>query len=584
MATAANPSHAMALVLVDELIRNGVTDAVVAPGSRSAALAMALHDDTRVRLHVQVDERSAGFVAIGLARSTGRPAVVVTTSGGATANLHPAVVEADTGGVPLVLLTADRPPELQSTGANQTIDQTGMYGTAVRWAGDPGVAEDRPGAVALWRSTVCHAVAASLGLHGPPGPVHVNLPFREPTVPATDDGRTAAAGPFSHPLDGRADGAPWLTVQRSPRIAGDAQIRSLADRLAAVPHGVIVVGDTTTEPAAVHALATALDWPVIAEPHSGARHGDHVVAHAGPLLSVPGFRDRHRPDLVLRIGRPTVAGSVRGLLDDGVHVSLDAHGSWHDPTRSTAHLLVADPAQACDALAVAVSERSRATDPGWRSAWSRADDLAATAIAGILDELDEHSEPGTLRGALAAVPAGGSLVVASSMPIRDLDAWAPPRREVRIVANRGASGIDGFVSTALGVALGSGAPTVAVAGDLSLLHDSNGFLLRSDGPSASVVFVVIDNDGGGIFHFLPQADHPNSFERVFGTPHGLDLAGLGRLHGLDVVQPPAGQIVEEVARRAELGGRHLVHVRTDRHANRALHADLQGAVAHAVSG
>jgi 2-succinyl-5-enolpyruvyl-6-hydroxy-3-cyclohexene-1-carboxylate synthase len=185
---------------------------------------------------------------------------------------------------------------------------------------------------------------------------------------------------------------------------------------------------------------------------------------------------------------------------------------------------------------------------------------------------------------MVGVPTGGNLVVASSMPIRDLDAWAPARGNVQIVSNRGASGIDGFVSTALGVALGSGTPTVAVTGDLSLLHDANGFLLRSDGPSASVVFVVIDNDGGGIFHFLPQADHPGSFERVFGTPHGVDLAGLGRLHGLDVVQPSAGQVVEEVAWRAEVGGLHLVHVRTDRHANRVLHADLQDAVAHAVSG
>jgi 2-succinyl-5-enolpyruvyl-6-hydroxy-3-cyclohexene-1-carboxylate synthase len=367
MAKAANPSHAMALVLVDEFVRNGITDAVVAPGSRSAALAMALHDDVRVRLHVQVDERSAGFLAVGLARSTGRPAVVVTTSGGATANLHPAVVEADTGGVPLILLTADRPPELQSTGANQTIVQAGLYGAAVRWTGDPGVAEDRPGAVALWRSTACHAVAASRGLHGPPGPVHVNLPFREPTVPATDDGRAAAAGPFTQSLDGRADGAPWVTVQPSPRIADASQVRSLAQRLAAVPRGVIVVGDTTIDPGSVHALAAALDWPVIAEPHSGARYGDHVVAHAGPLLSVPRFRDRHRPDLVLRIGRPTVARSVLDLLDEGLHVAVDAHGAWHDPTRSTAHLLVGDPTRACDAVAVAVSDLGRATDPAWRS-------------------------------------------------------------------------------------------------------------------------------------------------------------------------------------------------------------------------
>ena len=192
MIQAANPSHALALVLVDELSRCGVTDAVVSPGSRSTALAMALHDDPRVRLHVDVDERSAGFLAVGIGRATGRPAAVVTTSGSATANLHPAVVEADQGGVPLLLLTADRPPELRHTGANQAIDQVKLYGDAVRWFCEVGVPEDRPGVVAYWRSTTCRAVAESLGLRGPAGPVHCNLAFREPTVPATDDGRTAA--------------------------------------------------------------------------------------------------------------------------------------------------------------------------------------------------------------------------------------------------------------------------------------------------------------------------------------------------------------------------------------------------------
>jgi 2-succinyl-5-enolpyruvyl-6-hydroxy-3-cyclohexene-1-carboxylate synthase len=579
---AANPSHALALVLVDELARCGVTEAVVAPGSRSTALAMALHDDPRLRLHVEIDERSAGFLALGLARVTGRPAVVVTTSGSATANLHPAVVEADQGAVPLLVLTADRPPELRHTGANQAIDQLKLYGDAVRWFCEVGVPEDRPGAVAHWRSTACRAVAEAVGLRGPAGPVHANLAFREPTVPATDDGRTRAEGPFRQPLEGRADRRAWTTVDLPPRQVPDAELRAFAGRLAATERGLLVIGDTTARPGPVHALAAATGWPVVAEPTSGARCGPHVVAHAGPLLGVAGFRDAHRPDLVLRVGRPTVSRAVLGLLDDRVpQVVVTPDGSWHDPTRAATDLVVADPDLLLQALA---DQLPVAATSDWRRSWLDADADAATAVAEVLAGEPAVTEPGACRAALAAVPDGGALVVASSMPIRDLDAWAPAREGVRVLANRGASGIDGFVSTALGVALAHDGPTVALAGDLSFLHDRNGLLVRPDVEQLDLVLVVVDNDGGGIFHFLPQAGWPGSFERVFGTPHGLDLADVARTHGLEYVAPEPRDLAHEVGRRARAGGLHLVHVVTDRHGNRDLHARLQAAVADAVGG
>lgn len=579
METAANPSHAFALVLVDELARCGVTEAVLAPGSRSTALAMALHDDPRVRLHVQVDERSAGFLAVGLGRAHGRPAVVVTTSGSATANLHPAVVEANEGQVPMLVVTADRPPELRHTGANQATDQLKLYGDAVRWFCEVGVPEDHPGVVAYWRSTACRAVAETLGLRGAPGPVHCNVAFREPTVPASDDGRSPVAAAFGQPLEGRPDRRAWTTVDLAPRQVPRAELESFAARVLSTERGLVVVGDSTAGPGPVHALAAVTGWPVVAEPTSGSRFGPAVV-HAGPLLNVPAFRDRHRPDLVVRIGRPTVSRSLLGLLDPRVpHVAISTDGSWHDPTRATSDLLVADPdlllSSLVDLLPLPASSE-------WGRSWADADRAAAAAIARVLDDEPGVTEPGAARAVMGAVPDGGALVVASSMPIRDLDAFAPGREGVRVLANRGASGIDGFVSTALGVALGHDGPTVALSGDLSFLHDRNGLLLRPDAEDLDAVLVVVDNDGGGIFHFLPQADYPGPFERVFGTPHGIDLADVARTHNVAYVAPGPDELRDQVARRARAGGLHLVHVQTDRIANRELHARLQRAVADAL--
>jgi 2-succinyl-5-enolpyruvyl-6-hydroxy-3-cyclohexene-1-carboxylate synthase len=603
---AANPSHAQALVLVDELARCGMTDAVLAPGSRSAALAMALHDDPRIRLHVEVDERSAGFLAIGIARATGRAAAVVVTSGSAVANLHPAVVEADTGAVPLLLLTADRPPELRATGANQAIDQLALFGRAVRWFVDVGVAEDRPEMVAYWRSTLGRAWATAVGAMGPPGPVHLNLPFREPTVPVTDDGRSSAAGPFSAPLDGRSGGRPWVAVDRLPTAPDPTMIAALAGRIASVERGLVVVGQTTAPPGPIHELARAAGWPVVAEPTSNARTGDLVVAHAHHLLAHRGFAASHRPQLVVRVGRTGLSRHLAALLGPDVpQVLVDRDGAWHDPDRAIAELVVGDPGAVCSALAAHLGS---AAGSDWLDGWLAADAAARWALDGMLDADDAPSEPRVARDLSAALPQGSALVVASSMPVRDLDQFLAPREGIRIIANRGASGIDGFVSTALGVALargtavadassapvpgteGGGAfggpvggPTVALAGDLSLLHDANGFLLSPDVERIDATFVVVDNDGGGIFHFLPQAAFPGSFERVFGTPHGRDLAQLAAFHHLGYRRvDTAAALTSAVQDATDAGGLQLVHVRTDRRANVDLHRQLTAAVGAAL--
>ena len=627
---AENPSHALALVVTDELARCGVTDAVLAPGSRSAALAMALHDDPRIRLHVEVDERSAGFLAIGLARVSGRPAPVLVTSGTAVANLHPAVVEADTGCVPLLLLTADRPPEMRHTGANQAIDQVGIFGRATRWSVDLAAPEDRPDSVALWRSTVCRAVAAATGTAEAPGaaalpgdmtapwaadtagggpdgaggpgavggaggagaagPVQLNLGFREPTVPLADDGRSPVAT-WSQPLDGRAEGRSWVTVHRPPRRLPDVQLEELAGHLVGTERGLIVVGSTTAEAGPILDLARRTGWPVIAEASSGVRTAEPAVAHGHHLLSHDGFARTHAPDLVLRIGRTGLSRSVASLLGAKVpQILLDPDGAWHDPERAISHLVVADVTSTCAALA---TELAVSASSAWGESWHEADAAARGAIDAVLDADDTPSEPRVARDLAAGLPSGSTLVAASSMPVRDLDLVMAPREGLRFVANRGASGIDGFVSTTLGAALataGAGptagvgptagaGPTVALAGDLSLLHDANGFLLSPSADHLDVTFVVVDNDGGGIFSFLPQARFPGSFERVFGTPHGRDLAQLAAFHGLGYVEvTKAADLTPAVDEAIAAGGLRMVHVRTDRAENVTIHRRMTEAV------
>lgn len=573
---AANPSHAFATVLVDELVRLGLRHACLAPGSRSTAVAIAFHEHPDVALHVGIDERSVSFLALGIARATGTPAAVLTTSGTAAVNLHPAVVEADAARVPLLVLTADRPPELRGTGANQTIDQVGLYGGAVRWAVDLGPPEDRAASNAHWRSTADRAWSHAVGATGPAGPVHLNLPMREPLVPLSDDGRTSAP-PFEHRTDGRPDGAPWTTTAR-PSYRPD---RDVLDRLAArigdTERGLVVVGDTDTDPGPVVALAEAAGWPLVAEPLSGARTGDHAVSTYDHLLAHGPFADAHRPDLVVRIGRVALSRHLLSFLDAQVpQVLVDRDGARLDPRRAVSEVVVGYPAEVCGTLAEEVDR-----DPGgWLDDWREAEAAARRAVDRRLDADGTPSEPRTARDVAAAVPDGGWLVAASSMPVRDLDRAMRPRGGLRVVGNRGASGIDGFVSTALGVALGSGAPTVALAGDLSMLHDSNGFLLLDE--PADVTFVVVNNDGGGIFHHLPQAGL-EAFERLFGTPHGRDLEKLAAFHSLWYERIDRARDLEPAVRASVSdGGVRLIEVRTDRGAQVELHRALRAAVADAL--
>lgn len=554
--------------LADEWARAGLTDVVVAPGSRSTPLALAVAADGRLRVHVHHDERSAGFLALGLALASGRPAPVITTSGTATVELHPAVVEAHQARVPMICCTADRPPELRDVGAPQTIDQVHLYGRAVRWFADPGVPDDATSA--SWRSLAARGVAEALG--PPAGPVQLNLPFRDPLV-----GRPGELPP------GRPDGGPWHRRVVGSAEHGPAVIDEIVGRLAGLG-GVVVAGWGIDDPAAVHRLAAALGWPVLAEPRSGCRRPVHgTVAHADAVLRSPAAAAPLRPEVVVQLGAPPASKVVNQWLAAGGArlVVVDPDGAWLDPDRR-ADLVVAGPVGAvCDAVAARIAAP---VDPSWAARWRSLDDAASGAIASVLAGHQGPTEPGVARDVVAALPDGAALVVSSSMPVRDVEWYTAPREGLRVLANRGANGIDGVVSTAVGVAL-AGAPTALLVGDVALLHDTNG-LLGLAGRDVDLVLVVVDNDGGGIFSFLPQAaqlDEP-VFEQLFGTPHGVDLEALARVHGLDVtVASRAHEVGPAVAAGLAAGGVHVVVARTDRRANVAVHDEVHAAVATAVA-
>ena len=549
-----NPSTALARVLVDELVRGGVTEAVLSPGSRSAPLAFALSAadrEGRIRLHVRIDERSAGFLALGLAKASGRPVPVVTTSGTATANLHPAVLEASHARTPLLVLTADRPPELRGTGANQTVDQVKLYGGAVRLFVEVGAPE--LGQDAYWRGLTCRALSAAAGdLSADPGPVHLNLAFREPLVPV--DGDLAP---------GREDGGPW-TSRESARPG--TSVDDFPDRT------VVVVGDTDVDTArSVALLAGARGWPVVAEPSSGVQGIDAVEL----LLGVPGWLERHLPDRVLVVGRHTLSRAVGRLVASAPSCVVATAGTWPDPAHRASRILASVPVVA-----------ARGSDPTWLPLWENAGEAAREAVEIVLGA-SGLSEPVVAAEVIAA--AQDLLVVGSSKPVRDLF-LAGAKPGVRVLANRGAAGIDGVVSTAIGAALAHQRETsrtpatqaFALLGDLTFLHDSNGLVIGPEESRPDLTFVVVNNDGGAIFGLLEQGrpEYAEAFERVFGTPHHADLESLCAATRTSYRRVGTREELAEAL--SETGGLRVVEVPTDRTDAVALDARLRDAVALAV--
>jgi len=578
-----------ALTLVDELARAGVTDACLAPGSRSAPLALALAEHPGIRVHVHLDERSAAFFALGAAKRSGRAVVALCTSGTAAANFHPAVLEADLARVPLLVLTADRPPELRGTGANQATDQLKLYGSAVRWFCEAGVPADVPGAGRYWRSLASRAWAEATG--PPAGPVHLNLAFADPLVPPAVGGEARLAG---EPTAGRAGGAPWTATPAGVRSAAPGDVAELAGAVRANPRGLLVAGwGADLDPAAVDAFAAAGGWPVLADPLSGARRGPAAISTYDGLVRAPRFAAAHRPSLVVRAGGAPTSKALTAWLDESIpQVLVDPSEGWADPARAASLRLIADPSDLLAATAALLTDdgpgpAGGSGDPAspWLREWLETERLAREAIDGLLEEWAEPFEGRVARDLVGWVPAGGTLVVGSSMPVRDVDAFARPREGLRFVANRGLSGIDGFVATALGVAAAGDEPVVALCGDLTLLHDASS-LLGAAGRSRGAVLVVIDNDGGGIFSFLPQAQLPGDlFEPLFGTPHGLDLTALAAAARVPArVVEKAADLVPALDAALDGGGTQLVVVRSDRAGNLARHRAVTEAVAVAAGG
>jgi 2-succinyl-5-enolpyruvyl-6-hydroxy-3-cyclohexene-1-carboxylate synthase len=551
--------------LVDEWARAGIRHAVVAPGSRNTPLALALVRDDRIAVDVVLDERSAGFRALGSALATGTPVIVCCTSGTAGANLLPAVLEAHHARVPLLICTADRPPELRDVGAGQTIDQTNLYGTAVRWFHDPGPPVAGGHAPAQWRALACRAVDHALGT--PHGPVHLNLPFREPLLP-TGDALVDGVG--------RADGAPWVRTTRGYAAPDPAHVALLADLVRAHPRGVVVAGwGAGIDAETVSAFAGAAGWPVFADAISNVRTGPHVVSTYEAIARVEAFTREHQPDLVVRIGAPLTSKATNAWLHGVPSVVIDPDDRWLDPARDAAERVVAVPGPTLAALADALGPRPSSN---WQMTWADAERIVRRAIDRVLDDGEPAVEGRIARDLAAVVPDGGSLVVASSLPVRALEWCMAPRAGLRVFSNRGVNGIDGFVSTAAGIAhTGAEAPVVALCGDLCFLHDNNGLLTVR--PDDALTFVVVDNDGGGIFSYLPQHELPE-FEQLFATPQGVDLVAVARAHGLRAERIEGGADWGDIVG----GGVQVAVVPVDRGKSGELHRQLWAAAATEISG
>ena len=577
-------SHAETLrALVAELAAAGVRDAVVCPGSRSAPLALAIRSCAAIRTRVILDERSAGFFALGLARTSRRPVAVVVTSGTAVANLLPAAVEANLSRVPLVLLTADRPAELQDRGAAQTIDQVRVFGVHAKWASELPLFDGEPATLAHVRGVAGRAVATASA--GPAGPVHLNIGFREPLLP---DGPLVLA---------RSDipARPFADVAAGRPALDAGSLDGLAARIPVGGRGLIVAGpdDDPSLPAALARLARASGFPILADPLSGVRTGPHdrsaVLARAD-LLCRPGpWLDAHLPEFVLRTGAMPTAKPILELLARARPelVVLDGEGGWREPALIPVTLVHADPVDTANRLADRIGGP---TATGWAEAWRAADEAASRAMTAWLDGLDEPFEGAPFPALAEALPDGAILWAGSSMPVRDMDAWLPAtERGITVRASRGANGIDGVVSAALGAAA-TGAPTALVIGDISLLHDATAIgTARQLGLSLAIV--VVDNDGGGIFSFLPQAQPaaaipgtglPEHYEALFGTPHGTDLAAVVQAFGAAYRAAGARDLRAAIGWALAGPGVRVVHLRTDRARNLALHREVASAVLAAI--
>ncbi len=559
----ATDTYMLLRAFCDELARSGMRHACTSPGSRNTPIILSLVRERRIRCFSHIDERCAGFFALGAAKASARPVAVTCTSGTAAANLAPAVIEAHEARVPLIVLTADRPPELRDVGAGQTIDQLKLYGDAVKWFVEVGVDDATPTNLRWIRALACRAYATALD--GRPGPVHLNFPLREPLV----------LGDATLPDDdtGRPGGRPW--VSRTPAEPGPP-----AGTIELPAHGIVVAGRDERGRGFGHAVATFAEragFPLFADPLSDARHGEAAIARYDLLLRNEHLTDRLRPQVVIRLGDLPTSKPLRqwlANLDGAEQVALDPEGAWQDPAAVVTVSSAADPV-----LALSRITPEGPSDPSWLAAWREADETASNVIADTLK--DALSEPLIAARLGEWLPEGATLFVASSMPIRDVELYFPAHEGApRVLSNRGANGIDGTLSAAFGAAAASLGPVVLLIGDVALAHDIGG-LLAARRLRTPLTIVLLNNDGGGIFHFLPAAGEPE-FEQHIATPHGLAFEHAAALYGAEYARATTAGELRAGIERSLGSGTSIIEVRTDREENLALHRRVADAVAAAI--
>ena len=591
-----NATYAYIGAFIDELVRAGVRHLVLCPGSRSTPLAISADRHPGMHVWTLIDERSAGFFALGLARGLREPAALLSTSGTAAANFLPAVVEARYGRVPLVVLTADRPHELREAGALQTIDQIRLYGTHAKWFADLALPEATDLLLRYVRTVA--GQAAAIARDEPAGPVHLNFPLREPLVPLHApeelppmDCRAAEA------WEGRDGGRPYAASGRSRRVPSADLVSRLARDLSRAARGVIVCGpcDDPVLPAAVARLAAALRVPVLADPLSNVRCGPHdrsrVIDGYDLILRVGSLARTLAPDAIVRFGGAPASKLLMRYLQahpGARQIVIDGGDGWSDPTRMASEFVHADPAVFCDAVVDVLSTGTAAGagaagDASWSALWAGLSVRAHEALGQRLAAVDEPFEGKVFSELAVLLPEGATLYVGNSMPVRDLDSFFPGSgKAIRILGNRGASGIDGVISSALGVAATGSSPLVLVLGDLSFYHDMNG-LLAAKLYGLRATIIVLNNDGGGIFSFLPQAAYPEHFEALFGTPHGLDFSRAAALYGAAFDRAATWDEFRDQVRRAlAAGGLTIIEVRTARDRNVVLHQEMWSGVEAAL--
>ena len=575
-----NINHFWATLLVEELIRNGLTQFCISPGSRSTPLTTAIANHPKAHTTVHFDERSSAFYALGHSRGTGKPAVWVTTSGTAVANGLPAVVEAHQDRVPLLLLTADRPPELQATDANQTISQTDVFRPFLRWQANlPCPTSSIDPAVVL--TTVNQALSRTVA---PAGPVHLNCAFREPL----------ALIPAANPLFPAASLETWKTHQKpyttyaKPIASPDSQ--SLADIqkiLSTAKNGLIIVGQLPTQirTTEILQLATQWGWPVFPDIGSRLRlvQHPHLVSYYDAMLGIPNIENIYQPDVVLQFGSRFVSKRLQQFLArvrPATHIAIKHHPERSDPNHLVTHSLQANIVLACQQHFAAVA-------PPPAQALSYLQTIQQNLSTFFRDNIylvDTFSEPAIAQAISKTIPPEHNLSLGNSMPVRDMDTFAQPTNRYNAIGlNRGASGIDGTLASAYGFAHGRGRPTTLIIGDLALLHDLNALAFAKTAPQP-VTIIVINNNGGGIFSFLPIAEHPALFESYFGTPHGFTFAAAANMFGLPYSNPKTLATFKDVYQIAtQQTHSTLIEIQTNRTENHKIHQDIEQAMNHAFS-